>query len=60
MIRKVETRRLTETRTNAIMAFDKEMLKNCGFPVKQDYNVIYEEGKITIVKELDSTLKMVN
>ena len=60
MLRKVETRRLTETKTNAIIAFDKEKLRECGFPVREDYNVLYEDDKITIVKDLNSTLKMIN
>ncbi len=60
MLRKIETRRLTETPTNAIMAFDKEKLRECGFPAREDYNVLYEDNKITIVKDLDSVFKRVD
>lgn len=53
MLKKVETRRLTDTRTNAVMAFNKKTLIECGFPTCEDYNVLYEDGKITIVKDLN-------
>lgn len=53
MLRKVETRRLTDAPASAILALDKKVMNECGFPTKEDYNVLYEDGKITLVKTLD-------
>lgn len=60
MLRKIELRRLTETPTSVVMAFDKKEMNNCGFPARGDYNVLYEDGKVIIVKELESVLKVIN
>jgi len=38
----------------AQMTFDKEYLKNSGIELGKHYNVIYENGKIIITKELES------
>lgn len=52
---KIENRKLTITPVNAVMSFNKKSLLDIGFEAG-DYNVVYEQGKITIVKELKSVI----
>lgn len=49
---KVENKRMTAARTHAVMTFNNQALKDCGMPPGKDYVVVYEDGKITIAKEL--------
>lgn len=51
----IERRTLTVTPVNAIMSFNKKKLKEFGIEAGE-YNVVYEKGKITIVKELQSVI----
>ena len=53
--KKIELRTLTITPVNAVMSFNKKKLKEFGIEAGE-YNVVYEEGKITIVKELKSVV----
>jgi len=50
----IEQRKLTKTPTHAMLSFNQRILERCGFPTSEEYNVIYEDGKITIVKEIKS------
>lgn len=54
MLRRIEQRKLTKTPTHAVMALNVKTLEECGFPTGEEYNVIYEDGKVTIVKEIKS------
>jgi hypothetical protein len=54
MLRRIEQRKLTKTPTHAVIALNRQTLELCGFPTGEEYNVIYEDGKITIVKEVKS------
>jgi len=47
----IERRTLTITSLNALISFNKKSLLISGLEAGE-YNVVYEEGKITIVKEL--------
>lgn len=47
----IEKRTLTITSVNAIMSFNKRSLEECDIEAGE-YTVVYEEGKITIVKKL--------
>ena len=51
----IELRTLTITPVNAIMSFNKKKLKEFGLEAGE-YNVVYEKGKVTIVKELKSVV----
>lgn len=51
----IERRTLTVTNVNAVMSFNKRSLEEYGLKAGE-YNVVYEEGKITIVKELKSVV----
>lgn len=51
----IERRTLTITPVNALMSFNKKSLLINGLEAGE-YNVVYEEGKITIVKELKSVV----
>ena len=51
----IERRTLTITPVNALMSFNKKSLLISGIEAGE-YNVVYEEGKITIVKELKSVV----
>lgn len=51
---KVETRKMTPVLRGSQMLFNKDFLNECGLSVDGKYVVVYEEGKITIAKELKS------
>ena len=53
MIR-VETKKITNTHTHGLMSFNKNHLKECGMPAGAEYVVVYDNGIITIAKELKS------
>jgi len=51
---RVETRKMTPVLRGSQMVFNKEYLNECKMSVDGKYVVLYEEGKITIAKELES------
>lgn len=51
----IESRKMTFTPTNAVMSFNRKKLLEFGI-CAGEYNVVYEKGKITIVKELQSVI----
>ncbi len=51
----IERRKITVTPVNAIMSLNRKSLEKIGFGAGE-YNVVYEDGKITIVKELKSVV----
>ncbi len=51
----IERRTLTITPSTAVMSFNKKRLAEFGIE-GGEYNVVYEDGKITIVKELKSVV----
>ena len=50
----IEHRTITSTHTHAIIVLNKKLLTEHGFKLSEEYIVLYEQGKITIAKELKS------
>jgi len=51
---KIEIRKMTPVLRGSQMVFNKDILIECGFDPSGKYVIVYEEGKITIAKELKS------
>jgi len=51
---KIESRKMTSVLRGSQIVFNKDILVECGFDPEGKYVVLYEEGKITIAKELKS------
>jgi len=51
---KIETRKMTPVIRGSQIVLNKDILIECGFDPSGKYVVVYEEGKITIAKELKS------
>lgn len=51
----IERRALTINKVNGVMSFNKKRLEEFGI-CAGEYNVVYENGKITIIKELTSVI----
>ena len=52
---KIGHRKLTNTKTNRIMSFDREYLDEIGFTAG-NYTVLYENNRVSIVKNVENVI----